>query len=460
RRLAIIICLCIMAAFFTGYYFLSRANRREADSQKKIKLCELSAEDVFEIHYERGSMSYSFRREKGSGLWTYLEDPDFPLDPRYIDSMTHRLADVTSTLRVGDMNEEHFVNLGFQDPSLYVTVTSYGGDEYEYTVGSYNDLISRYYLLTGDSEQIHVVEQGFVNVFMPGLYDMIIMDTPPSFFTSAITGFEITAKGRTTRFEYCENGRPEQYSNAVTWFISNDEVADYPAGTNYVINLLAYTGAGMELDACVLYGAKKEDLAKYGLDDPITVSVDYLDGTVRRNVRYYIGDKAEEQYYMMYDGSDKVYLISSEIAKNITRTDLEAFRSSAVTLVKLETVNKLTVSSPGERYVITVEKGTPSGIELYYVNGVEVSVRKVRDFYFTFYHLDEEVVLPQAAEIKEAPFVSIEFERNTADFSYMKLEFIPYDANFYLVSFNGRSDQLVGLRKVEAILNSVRELAA
>ena len=466
RGRRIIICLCVIALLFAAYAVLARPGPEVEDSAASLDISTFEADQVAWIYYEHKGLGHEFRRDDGLN-WVYANDPGFPVNPRYIREMSRRIEGLRSSRRLGDIDDDRHRDLGFDRPTLYVRAASYGGQEISYTVGSYNDVISHYYMVVNGLPMIHIVEQGFVDAFTLDLYDMILMDSPPAFYTSAVTGFEIIKDGARVRFDYYKDGKPGAYSALQQWFISDGRVEGYAAGSSYVLNLLAYTGAGMELEACALYGATASDLPAYGLDAPAIVSVDYVDdGGGRANIRYYIGDKVGERYYLMYSGSDMVYLVSALIAETLLETDPRAYRSAAISLVKLETVERLTLSSGQERYVFdighgeyTERDGTVKTRPVYSVNGAEVPADKMVEFYGQFYYADAEIVLPGNAQSGAAPYLVIEFERNTEHFPRMTLEFLPYDASFYLVRFNERSDQLMGIRKVEGILKSARALA-
>ena len=53
--------------------------------------------------------------------------------------------------------------------------------------------------------------------------------------------------------------------------------------------------------------------------------------------------------------------------------------------------------------------------------------------------------------IGTSPEISFTFHRNTEDFSEMTLEFVQYDNNFYLVSFNGEQRLLVNRNDVAGL---------
>ena len=465
RKLLLLVFICLTGIFLIGYFLLAISKNNTFDSQNRIQIAEFENNDIKEISYWFGNNCFTFYRTNASDTWNCSSIQNYPFDQRYVDRMVYQLSNITSTMRIDVIESDDYANLGFDNPTLNIMVTVFDGNVYELTVGSYNDLISRYYLSVSGDPDIHLIEMGFVNAFSYELNEMILLDIPPQFFTSAVTGFEIIADGKITRFDYYEDGKSDVYSNAIKWFISNENIIDYPAGTVYITNLLAYTGAGMEFERCVFYNTSQNDYSQFGLDNPTVISVNYIIDSVIKNVKYYIGDKTDEFYYLMYSDSDKVYLVRKEIAENIINNDPESFQTDAITLVKFETVDKLVISTYDEKYEFEVQRTINNTNDnesdkqsLYYMNGIEITKRKAEDFYLSLYHIDSEYTLSSPYIIANLPSVTIEFYRNTINFSYMILEFIPYNENFYIVRFNGRSDQLVGIRKVEMFINGIADM--
>ena len=467
RWRTIAICAGVIVLFSLGYALLSRFATGDEDADlKTVKLSTFLADDVAGLYYEYKNKAYYFSRQQG-GPWVYLGDPEFPLDQELIRAMTRRIEGIRSSRRIGDLGEKNYHDMGFDNPTVVVKAIAFSGQDIMFTVGGYNDVISHYYMVIGGSPQIHILEQGFVDAFKHELYDLILKDPAPEYLTSSVESFNIYKNGETTYFQYYQDGLKSSYSKIEQWFITNDHVSDFPAGSSYVFNYLAYTGAGLELDACVLYNASPEVFPMYGLDDPVIVTVDYEDKDGRKAViRYFIGDKVGEQYYLMHSDSDKIYLVSALIGDTLVNADPMAFRSDAIMLIKIETVNRFTIVSGKERYVFDLKHEEIANIDgsvrlqtSWFMDGVELPDDKALEFYKTFYYEDAEITLPASARTDEAPFLTIEFERNTEGFEFMTLEFAPYDPSYYLVRFNGRSDQLMGVRKVQGILNAARAFA-
>ena len=462
RSYTIIVLLCIVAVFISGYLLLTHINQNTSDNQTRIQVSQMNPNSIVNISYKYKDREYEFI--KSSNTWIYAEDEDFPLDNSFIEYMTVRLGDIVSTMRIGEVNDTNFTDLGFNKPTLVIRASTDDGMVYEYTIGSYSEIISRYYMLINDEKEIHIVEQGLVNAFSYDLYDMIEMDIPPEFYSSAVTRFSIEKDKKIIKFNYFEDGIKNSYSNHFQWSITDDTDREYIAGTEKIVNLLSYTGYGLKIDRCVLYNAKESDYSEFGLDNPVVISIDYIDDFMRINtIKYYIGKQISNQYYFMFENSSMIFLIDVAIAEPLMLTDPLQFRSDMLMMIKLESIDRMIIKTSSDSFVVNMIRNSESKDvddknTIYTINGKEISYREMNDIYSLIYFTAADKVLPDQYATDDVPKVSIEFERNTEEYMNMTMDFVPYDSSYYVVLFNDRKDQLFAIHRVDELLSRIELL--
>lgn len=108
-------------------------------------------------------------------------------------------------------------------------------------------------------------------------------------------------------------------------------------------------------------------------------------------------------------------------------------------------------TAAGELASILAETET---VTSYSIDGAELSELDVENLLEALEEMQSEGEGSAESAIGTSPEICFTFHRNTEDFSEMTLEFVQYDNNFYLVSFNGEQ-RLLGNRNDVADLSEL-----
>ena len=91
----------------------------------------------------------------------------------------------------------------------------------------------------------------------------------------------------------------------------------------------------------------------------------------------------------------------------------------------------------------------------YFMNGNEITLDDFSSFYSNISSLECQEWLDEVPETQDEPEMSVEFYKENG--VYFKVEYYPYDSNFYLVKNNQGTACLVNKMKIKEIESSFEE---
>lgn len=223
------------------------------------------------------------------GAWRLDADADFPVNQTMVAAMTTALGNLSATQQIDKVSD--FDQYGLTAPTLTVQA----GDV-AYLVGSFSTLNNSYYLRIGEDATVYLIDGTLTDAFSHNDSDLLKMETISGFgttsrlaFTGAADSFELTL------------GSDGAWQLAA----QPDAVLDQDA-----VKALVTQVTGCTWLTCVSY--KDSDMAAYGLREPsarVSISDD-----VGKTFTFLFGDDAADGTYACFEGSDMVYLVSTDTA--------------------------------------------------------------------------------------------------------------------------------------------------
>lgn len=160
----------------------------------------------------------------------------------------------------------------------------------------------------------------------------------------SLTSISYTNSGKTLTFEK-QNG---------TWYYSKNK--DYPITQSY-LNSMASQYQKIEA-VRELNGA--DALKDYGLDTPsYTVKVKDSSG---KEITYYIGNAAGDNYYLTYGDKSKIYTVSSDLTSNLSYSLDDLIETDTFPTLSTGNLNKVVVTKNGKSTTYTSKKKNLDGI--------------------------------------------------------------------------------------------------
>ena len=318
----LIILLVIVAVIAGGYFGLRAWNssQEEAEAQASADaVVYLSTlEDISEISFSYEGETMDF--VKTDNVWTYAEDGDFPLDTSYLTALETSLKSLTA-LRSFE-NVEGDAAYGLEDPALWVTAKTTGGDEVRIDIGDATG--SNYYARLADDDLIYAIASTLVTKLSYSLMDLAEPETLPTLTEADIETVTLESASGTLNLRktaevtqenvLTDTGEVDDDGNAI-YETTTEDVTTYiweketdsgwvtlPEDGTTLSDLVSEL-TGLAFAACYDYKATDEDLAACGLAEPAyCLTITYSAG----EMTLLIGNAVDSAYYAMLAGSSQI----------------------------------------------------------------------------------------------------------------------------------------------------------
>ena len=339
----------VLALCLAGYVLLQRWNAAQAqaeEAQSAVPVTDLAAAEVTALRYDVAGHALAFSRVDGA--WQYDADPAFPVAESYVTAMINAARAVTGT---GPLEHpQPMAEYGLAAGCDSVTLTTADG-ETTLLLGAENALTGQRYAAVEGKDGIYLVDD-IASAFTRELLTMAQKEELPTFSTLRA----LTVKNRYGTLAAHVEDDPEQfyYTDAYAWFTGEGEdreplVAD---GLTSAVNALSWA-------SCAAYNVS--DFAPYGLDDPATVTVDYLDAEGKAaSWTLRVGGACDGGYYASPEGSSMVYVIAAETAKTLLDANVDALRPTAALAMDWDTVQQVQLLSGQASHTLAFRRATVS----------------------------------------------------------------------------------------------------
>lgn len=475
----LLILLVVLILLSAAYFLLvqynksqeqSEANEAEVDTSVVVSTTEADSITGITVSGENGMYSLS----KEGDAWIYDDDKSLPVNQSRVTEMLNMLKEVKAVRTVDEANGD-LETYGLKVPRITVMMTTDDGQKTTYNIGSSNMTTGDYYFNTDASDKIFTVSFDFYYAFSHDLAGMMQTDSIPKIDTNGVNGFTIEKDGQTCEFVYMPGSVTSDYSGSYRWFMRSPFEKLTAIDTDKATALLADV-TGLSYSKCVDYSPDVSALESYGLSSPrVTLTVDYVETTQQKVegseetipnyepkvFKLLIGNEADNETYVMAEGSKMVSSMSTSLLSDILAVNAEDYLPMDVCLIQKDNITAVRIEVPDGTFDVSVNKtestdsdGNKTETTEYTVNGKSADASNFDAFYNSVTKIKGE---KKAAEISEGqePYITIGFSLNKDGFEEMTLKFIPYDSNFYRAEFNGRTDILVNRRDVESLLDKI-----
>lgn len=184
RGIVILVMLLALGGIFLLYRLvgkmedpLKEPGNQMGSGTTTYTISDLLYTDIRELRYTCKEETFTFNYDSEKALWSYREEPNFPLRGEFLDNMAAYISSLTSTRKLDRDTGEY----GFDNPTLEVSAVYVDGTRTSYKVGSYNSFADGYYLLT-ENGSVYLVSETIVSCFGYHLNDMILLDSVPEDF--------------------------------------------------------------------------------------------------------------------------------------------------------------------------------------------------------------------------------------------------------------------------------------
>ena len=493
--ITIILLLVILAVSGLGYVFLSKhqakKDKQEAEkteSEESIPLYSMKAQEITRIHFINSSHEMTLVKE--GDLWKDSADPDFPVNQEYAQTMAEEAGEMTaSKLVVKD--PEDLAQYQLDQPQYTVELTNQSGETRRLVIGEESIAAGGCYAYVDQADQIYVIASNITDNFTYTRNEMMEVPEAPAITAEYVTGFKLQpAKGKSFAAKYDETGA--KFADIEGWDITGAYQTAVPGSGDALQTLFAGLNS-MEAAEGVEYRATDKLLKQYGLAEPAyIIDVDYdtveedettdtssdeqketQESQTRTPHHYRISvgshNDQEDHYFVSIDGSDGIYLMSSETIDALVEINAFDYIYKPMHKPVMEQLQDIRFSYQGQEHEIKVSK---KEVE----NGISEDGSTVYDYTIL---LDGKTELDEYAfqEVYSSVFNSLVYSReqdNTikaqgqeaqasmtivTEKRKMNLQFLPYDGNnFYRVGQDGSCNFLADINVVEKAMKQLLEV--
>lgn len=256
-----------------------------------------------DISYTLGDVGLQFTTDD-NGQWLWLDDPDFPLDGSYLETMSQGL-DVLSAQQTIVLEETQSLSeYGLDKPWASVTAVRSDGSAYTFAFGNATtDGKAHYATKNGDETTVYIYGTDWLAPVHLPIYDMCALPTLPTLDGEAVVSVVIN-QGETS-----QSLSLDMQGTTATW-TSGTDVVEAPG--------LLPALCALQLEKCFSFKPSEKAVTICGFDAPTaTISVTYNDenGETMR-LLVYLGTLAmDESYrYVRYNDDTTIYLLDASTA--------------------------------------------------------------------------------------------------------------------------------------------------
>ncbi len=466
-----IVILLVLIGVYVGLKVAGPEEEEKQTEEKEITAFEVKAEDISQVFIENDDVQYTFVKEEDT--WKYAEDENLPLNQAIVSNIVSGLTSVKAQRELVDI--EDFADYGLSEPKLKVTITDKNNEQTVLNFGDDNEAVSGTYISIGNNEKTYLVNSSLKTELQFEKNDLAQIEELPQIAVGNIKKIEISSEIGTKTLQEGEVGG--------LWTLYKEDGSQVSVDTSKVNDYMNYFSS-LSLMNFISYDTS--DLSAYGLDHPKKITVFYEEEQesedtseetegeeqaeedeepvmIQKEFALFVGDADETgNYYVKTADESYIYTMAAATVEEIMNLSSEELISSLVTDYSLADVDKITIERNGETYVLTrqeaeVEKEdseeTTTEVK-YYLNDKEIQYEDISNFYSKVSALEwQNMTEGQNGEKAE---ITITFEKE--DGMQDKVDYYPYDENFYLVTKADGSQMFVNKMKVREMLEAFDEM--
>ena len=376
--------------------------------------------------------------------WKVKGNHDIPLDDALVEEILNPLCAVKSD-RLLSEDPAAKAEYGLEPARFKVTLTDSKGQSYTYNIGDKHPTTYKYYFNIEGEDKIYTVPTG-VGMNLEEHHSVGSLIKSPYFPSPSVDVTEsiVIETGDDHRIEviHMPEGSETCWSDDYKWFFKSENGSLLPmdeATFSYFTNVIDGMGFLQTVDYC----DEPAELEKYGLteDKQHKMSITY-ESAQRGMVTdvIYIGLGENGSTYARIDGSWVVGSIVNKYdyfgfgyekyqARDFFKLDLDTVDSMTVTLGDMVSVieaeRTLEVTSDGKEKILTD----------FTLGGKTLDSTAVTAWFNGMRNVAAEDLTAETPA--GSPYMTITFDRNTANHKEMTLKIWEHDSNFYISEFAG-----------------------
>ncbi len=484
--ITVIVLFVVLAASGIGYFAASKyqagKEKEETETSEEIQLLSMKAEDITKIRFINEWQDMTLVRD--GDVWQDSSDAKFPVNQEYVQVMLEDVMELTATQLVVE-NPEDLAQYELEKPNYQIEITDQSGATKLLAIGQESVAAGGCYAYVDQADKVYTIASNLTGDFSYTRNEMMAVPEAPDITAEYVTGYALrSAKGKSFVARY--DAAKAEYTDVDGWDITK-AYKNTVAGSGEALQNLFSGLTNLEATEGVAYQSNQKLLKQYGLSDPAYVlDVDYYtveesdseeedasEDTIQEEDKTYhhyqlsIGalNDTEDQYYVAIDGSEGIYLMSTETLDALVDINAFDYVSKPMYALEMETLQSIQFEYQGKQHQIKVSK---KEVE----NAISEDGSIVYDYTILLdgTELDENAFKTACSSVFSSLIYSGEVSNTlkgkgkkaqasmtiTTDQRKIALQFLPYDGNnFYRVENNGTCEFLADINVVSSAMDQL-----
>ena len=367
KRILVMVAILVAASIATFALTQYEEEQEQIRTSDEIIL-QIPADSVQSLSWDySGGDSLAFNKTDDG--WKYQDDEAFPVSEEKVMDILEHFEEFGVTFVITDVTD--YAQYGLDEPECTLHLAT-GDQSFDIKLGDFSKMDEQRYIDIGDGN-VYLVSSDPIDYVSSSLSDMILHDDTPGFETVV----DITFSGSENYTIVRTDESTDTYNPEDDIYFVERDGETVPLDTASVRQYLN-TVTSLDLLDYVTYNATEEELAAYGLDEPVlSVTVNYTytddnDETVSATCVFHIGENQEERAaadeavaagddagtvtkYVRIGDSQIVYTCDSVDYAILAAASYDDLRHSEVFWADFETVTQIDIVLEGNEHTLVSE---------------------------------------------------------------------------------------------------------
>jgi len=453
--------LILIIALSAYIYLVNKPKNQETTSETKtIPITELKRENITKMTLTSEYQKLVFTKKDGKWIVNDINKPSY-FDQDKIDDIAFSFSNLSAE-KVVETNPKDLSKYGLENPKVTAEATFKDGTTVTFFLGDLTPTGNTYYLMKKGDERVFAVWVNHGENFSISPQKLLSVKFP-EIDTTKITYVKLERKNQPTieiekvpesnedaSFKYYVKmwNMVKPYSAPVG--VSSDKFSEF------IENISSFSPD--EIVGDDVYNTK------YGLDKP---TIEFVVKDEKNAIHLFVGNaKDSSTYYCRLANSNIVFVMENyklEFLNNIKPFDLAEKFSY---IVNIEYVKKVEVTMKDKKHTIIINKKLVKKAQnkdeqdeyayTYLVDNKKIEEDTFKKFYQVLIGLLNESENDKKPEGKPEMTTTFYLENGTVD----KVEYVPYNDDFYIVVRNGTYDFVISKEQVQKMFKDLEDLYA
>ena len=480
--------LLVLAALLVTYLLVNKAPAVTDDTEEITSAIDLATVDTTQLkslHYVREDTDLTLILK--DEVWISEQEPDRPINQDYVEAILNVIDDIKADRLIME-NPESLTDYGLAEPVAVLEANLQDGTTVTVKVGNEAGDSLGYYGMVNDDGIVYLLPIEIGSALQYNDTQMTAVEEATTIEAANITSLTVNKPdGESFELKYVEDDKLDNAGTNNPWQLLSPYGEGYTAVTTEVTDFLANYTTFTYLK-CVDYTG--EELEQYGLVEPkATIKIEYFttrtetletpetdpdtgeevsEKTYQDDHVYtaYIGDTNEEgDYYIRVEGSNLVYTIGASAIDTMLAPDAFSIVNSYIDIPAIDSVDQVVIKSENQTYTLKLEQSTKENAEgeeetttSYYYNTNTVEEDAFKTLYQSIISLTYDAEVKDTVDTEGVkPYLTLNFHVSGEQETTLETTYLPYDDSFYLVQKDGKAYFLVDKRKVDDMLQAVKD---